>query len=104
MPCRPIPCWILLRNLDLTPASVVPEGMKKKQGPRKEYFLYAMNSVSGILKDKDLNSGISIMVKFRKGRMYGFSQSVTGRNWISGIISVVKKLISLRFIFLMKGM
>src|SRR5664279_1946817 len=104
MPCRPTPCWIPLRNLDLTPASVAPEGMRRKPGPRKEYFLYAMNSVSGIQKDKDQNSGISITVRFRKGRMFGFFLLVTGRNWISVIISVVKKLISPRFIFLMKGM
>ena len=32
--------------------------MKKKQGPRSVSFPTEMNSVSGILKTSDLNSGI----------------------------------------------
>ena len=70
----------------------VPEGMKKKQGPRKEFFLCVMNSVSGIRNGKDPSYGIFIMAKYRKAKMYAYSRSATGRNLIYGIISVVKKL------------
>ena len=39
---------IPLKNSNLMPALVVQEEMKKRQGQKKEYFLYGMNLVNGI--------------------------------------------------------
>src|SRR5450432_583783 len=83
MRCKHIPSWIRSMNLDLMPASAVPGEMKKKQGPRKEFFLSEMNSASGIQRDKDLNSGTSTTGKFRKEKMCAHSRSATGQNSIS---------------------
>src|SRR6478752_4030868 len=95
---KPTRCWIRSKNLDLMPALVVPGGMKRKQEPRKEFFRYAMNSARGIPRDKDQNCGIFTMAKFKKVKMYGYSQSATGQNSIYGIIYDEKKLICRRFI------
>ncbi len=51
-----------------------------------------MNSVSGIPKDRDRNSGIYTMVQSRKVKMYVYFRSATGRNSIYGIIYDVKKI------------
>ena len=51
------------------PVLVAQEEMKKKQEPKKEFFLYEMNLVNGIQSCKDLNYGISIMEEFIKEKM-----------------------------------
>src|SRR6266567_4304110 len=101
---KPSRCWIRLKNLDLMHVSVAPAEMKKKQGPKKEFFQYVMNSVSGIPKDRDLNYGISTTAKFKKVKTSGYFPSATGQNSIFGITYVAKKLICQRFIFPMKEM
>src|ERR1700750_2971853 len=95
-------CWIQLRNLDLMPVSEAPGEMKRKQELKKEFFQFVTNSVSGIPKDKDRNSGISTTAKFKKVKTFEYFQSATGRNSIYGIIYVAKKLICRQFIFPMK--
>src|SRR5215475_13508950 len=92
MRCRPIPCWIPSKNLDLMPASEAQEEMKKKPGRKKEFSQCGTNSDSGIPKDNGPNSGISITARFKKEKTFVCFQSVTGQNWIYGIIYVVKKL------------
>src|SRR6478736_2123843 len=100
---KPSRSWTRLKNLNLMHVSGVPGEMKKKQGPKKEFFQYETNSVSGILKGRDRNYGISTTEKFKKAKTFGYFRSPTGRNSIYGIIYGAKKLICQRFIFPMKG-
>jgi 3'-phosphoadenosine 5'-phosphosulfate sulfotransferase (PAPS reductase)/FAD synthetase len=67
--CRLIHCLTPLRNLSLTPVSAADEGMKKKQGPKKEFFLSAMSLDNGTQNYSGLNYGIFIMAVFTKEKM-----------------------------------
>src|SRR5690606_11413112 len=82
--------WILLRKMVLMHVSVVHVVMKRKQERKNVFSRFVMSLDNGILSVKDQNFGISLMVKFIRERMFVFSQSLIGRNWMYGITSNVK--------------
>src|ERR1035437_8887914 len=82
MPCKPIRCLILLKSSNLMHLSAEQEETKKKQEPKKEYFLLEMSLVSGTPNFNDQSYGIYTMVKFIKEKMFVHSLLVTGQSWI----------------------
>ena len=56
-------------NISLTLHLVELEEMKKNQEPKREYFLFVMKIIIGILKTKDQNYGTYIIQKLIKERV-----------------------------------
>jgi len=66
---------------------------EERHALKNVYSPFVMNLASGTLNASAPNCGISITVKYTKAKTLGCSQSVTGRNWMFGTTSVVKKWI-----------
>src|SRR5690606_25052191 len=88
--CKPPHCLIQFPHMDLMHVLVGRGATKRRHGQRNVSFPYEMNSDNGIPNGKGLNCGTSITDAFTKAKMYGCFPSATGRNWMSGTISVGK--------------
>ena len=74
------------------PLSVVHAAMKRNHGPKNVFIPSGINFINGILKTSVLNYGISTMPAFIKANRSVYSRCLTGRNWISGNISVMENI------------
>src|ERR1700733_4296118 len=89
-------------SLALMQPSAAPEGMKKKRGPKKEYFHCAIKRGNGIPAIRGPSCGAFIMDVLGQGNKCAFFLSVIGLNWIFGHTSNGKICSCRPFIFLMK--
>ena len=72
------------KNINLIVQWEGQDEMNKKPEPKNDFFLIEMNLVNGILKIKDPNFGIYLMVKKTLESILEHFLLVIGRKWIFG--------------------
>src|SRR5881398_3349217 len=76
------------KNSSSMPALAEPEETKRKQGPRKEYFPFAMILDNGMQRNNVPNSSTCSMEKSMWVRTSACFQFPTGQSWMCGTTSV----------------